>query len=372
MSNTPASAGAVFTKNVIVAESVKLSREHVKDGIIQAIVVNSGNANACTGRQGWEAANQIAQAAAEELGILKENIIVASTGIIGKKFPTAMVVEGLRKKVVPKLSRRKVAGTLTANAILTTDTFAKEGYAGFRIGRKEILMAGIAKGSGMIHPNMGTMLGFIISDLAICPNLVQEALNEVNEKTFNMISVDGDTSTNDMVAVMCNGAAGNPEITKKDKNYELFKKILEDLCRYLAKLIVSDGEGSTKFIEYEVKGAPNEAAARQIARTISDSNLVKTAIFGRDPNWGRIVAAAGRAGIDFNPDNIDLAIGFKEPVQILKGSQPTGFDQTMVKRKMRASQIKIALDLNNGDGEATAWGSDFSYEYVRINAEYST
>jgi glutamate N-acetyltransferase/amino-acid N-acetyltransferase len=202
--------------------------------------------------------------------------------------------------------------------------------------------------------------------------LLREALLEVNEKTFNMISVDGDTSTNDMLAVLCNGAAGNRKITEKNDNYYKFVEKLEELARYLAKLIVSDGEGSTKFIEYEVTGAPDDEGARKIARTISDSNLVKTAVFGRDPNWGRIVAAAGRAGVDFDPDKIDLIIGFKDPVQILEKSQPTDHNRTMVKRKMRASQIKIAINLNSGEGKATAWGSDFSYEYVRINAEYTT
>jgi glutamate N-acetyltransferase/amino-acid N-acetyltransferase len=371
-SSTPASAAAIFTRNLVVAEPVKLSRKHVKDGIIQAIVVNSGNANACTGEKGRQAAEKTAEVAAEELGIKKENVLVASTGIIGEPFPIDKVVDGIKYKVVPKLSNRKIAGTLTSNAILTTDTFAKEGYSNFKIGKKKIMLAGIAKGSGMIHPNMGTMLGFIISDLAISSELLREALLEVNEKTFNMISVDGDTSTNDMLAVLCNGAAGNRKITEKNDNYYKFVEKLEELARYLAKLIVSDGEGSTKFIEYEVTGAPDDEGARKIARTISDSNLVKTAVFGRDPNWGRIVAAAGRAGVDFDPDKIDLIIGFKDPVQILEKSQPTDHNRTMVKRKMRASQIKIAINLNSGEGKATAWGSDFSYEYVRINAEYTT
>ncbi|MDX1641459.1 MAG: bifunctional ornithine acetyltransferase/N-acetylglutamate synthase, partial [Balneolaceae bacterium] len=239
---------------------------------------------------------------------------------------------------------------------------------------KEINMAGIAKGSGMIHPDMGTMLGFIVCDIAISPKLLDEALRTAVDKSFNMITVDGDTSTNDMVSIMCNGEAGNEEITEKDANYDLFLANLEQLCTHLAKLIISDGEGSTKLIEYHTEGAKTEKEARQVVRTVSNSNLVKTAIFGSDPNWGRIIAAAGRSGVDFNPEKVDLYIGadINKMEQVVKAGQPIDGVRKKLKKVMGESTIIINIDLNQGDEKAVGWGSDFSYEYVRINAEYTT
>lgn len=371
VSEKPASAAAVFTQNLVCAEPVKLSREHIKDGKIQAVVVNSGNANACTGKQGWEGAVAMAETVAESLDIPKEHVLVASTGLIGEPFPTEKVLNGIRE-CANKLSDRKLAGSLAANAILTTDTFAKEGFTNFEVDGKKINMAGIAKGSGMIHPNMATMLGFIFSDIAIEPKLLDKALRSAVNKTFNMITVDGDTSTNDMVGILCNGMAGNKLISKENSDYKLFAKNLEELCEHLAKLIVSDGEGSTKLVEYRVENAKTEEDARQIVRTISDSNLVKTAIFGTDPNWGRIFAAAGRAGIQFDPDKVDLYFGSNRNVQILDNGQPTDHSRDAVKEEMTSSTITITLVLNEGDAEAIGWGSDLSYEYVRINAEYTT
>lgn len=370
-SEKPASAAAVFTRNLVCAEPVKLSREHIKDGIIQAIVVNSGNANACTGKKGWEGAVAMAETTAEVLGIPKEYVLVASTGLIGEPFPTEKVVNGIRECAL-KLSDRQLAGSLAANAILTTDTFAKEGYSSFEIGDTKINMAGIAKGSGMIHPDMATMLGFIVCDIAIKPELLKKALGKVVDKTFNMITVDGDTSTNDMVGILCNGMAGNEIIDEEDKRYDLFVEHLEKLCIHLAMLIVSDGEGSTKLIEYRVEGAKTEQDARKIIRTISTSSLVKTAIFGTDPNWGRIFAAAGRAGVEFDPDKVDLYFGKNKGVQILSNGQPTDHGRSELKKEMKSSTVNITLVLNEGDAEAVGWGSDLSYEYVRINAEYTT
>jgi glutamate N-acetyltransferase/amino-acid N-acetyltransferase len=371
-SEFPASAAAVFTRNVVCAEPIKLSREHIKDGKIQALVCNSGNANACTGDQGWEGANAMAEHTAELLELDKEEVLVASTGLIGEPFPTEKVLSGI-DECTNKLSDRKVAGSLAANAILTTDTFAKEGFTDFEIKGTTINMAGIAKGSGMIHPNMGTMLGFITCDIDITPELLDEALREVVDKTFNMITVDGDTSTNDMVSIMCNGKAGNETIESKDQaGYEKFIANLEKLCKHLAKLIVSDGEGSTKLVEYQVSHAQTEADARQMVRTISDSNLVKTAVFGTDPNWGRVLAAAGRSGVDFDPEKVDLYIGANRSVQLLDKGQPTENSRNAVKKEMQSSTINIHVDLNEGTAEATGWGSDLSYEYIRINAEYTT
>ncbi|MEX0944719.1 MAG: bifunctional glutamate N-acetyltransferase/amino-acid acetyltransferase ArgJ [Balneolaceae bacterium] len=372
-SEKPASAAAVFTKNVVCAEPIKLSREHIKNGIAQAFVINSGNANACTGVEGWKGAVAMAETTAKELKIPVESVIVASTGIIGEPFPTEKVLKGIRESV-KKLSDREIAGSLTANAILTTDTFAKEGFTSFSVEGIQINMGGIAKGSGMIHPDMGTMLGFILCDIAITPALLDKALRQAVDKTFNMITVDGDTSTNDMVAIMCNGMAGNPEITKKDANYDLFLSNLEKLCTHLAKLIISDGEGSTKLIEYRTNGAKSEMDARQIVRTISNSNLVKTAIFGSDPNWGRIVAAAGRSGIPFDPEKVDLFMGeeLNKMIPVLEKGQPVADVREKLRKTMTSSTIIILIDLNQGDAEAVGWGSDLSYEYVRINAEYTT
>lgn len=369
-STEPADAAAVFTKNVVVAEPIKISREHIKHGKVQCIVVNSGNANACTGKQGRQGALAMVDAAATALNIPPETVLVASTGLIGAEFPTEKVVKGIKHNI-PKLSSRKIAGSFTANAILTTDTFAKEAYTSFKIGNRDINMAGVAKGSGMIHPNMGTMLAYVCCDVAISQPLLEEALREVVDKTFNMITIDGDTSTNDMAAIICNGTARNNKISRKGKNYNKFKQHLEKICTHLAKLIVSDGEGATKFIEYKVRGTKSNEDARKIVRTMSDSNLIKTAIFGRDPNWGRILAAAGRAGVDFDPGKIDLYIGTKNHVQIVKNGQPCNENKS-IKRKMRANVIRITLDLKQGKKEAIGWGSDLSYEYVRINAEYTT
>lgn len=372
-SEKPASAAAVFTQNVVCAEPVKLSRKHIKKGKAQAIVVNSGNANACTGEEGWKGAVAMAERTAELLDIPVEEVLVASTGLIGEPFPTEKVLKGI-EECVKKLSNREMAGSLTANAILTTDTFAKEGFTDFELEGTTINMAGIAKGSGMIHPNMGTMLGFITCDVAIDSDLLDEALRLAVNKTFNMITVDGDTSTNDMVAIMCNGMAENEPITQKDARYERFYAHLEELCTHLAKLIVSDGEGSTKLVEYRVKQAKSEEDARKIIRTVSDSSLVKTAIFGTDPNWGRIMGAAGRAGVSFDPDQVDLYIGSDNgrSIQILENGRPIKDVRSDVKKEMQASNITVILDLNQGTDEAVGWGPDLSYEYIRINAEYTT
>ena len=372
-SEVPASAAAVFTRNVVCAEPIKLSREHIKNGKAQAFVINSGNANACTGKDGWEGAVAMAERTAEDLNIPKEEVIVASTGLIGEPFPTEKVLSGI-SECVTKLSDRDMAGSLTANAILTTDTFAKEGFLSFEMGGIEIRMGGIAKGSGMIHPNMGTMLAFIVCDISIKPELLDEALRQATDRSFNMITVDGDTSTNDMVAVMCNGKAENPKITEMDANYQLFLNHLEDLCVHLAKLIISDGEGSTKLIEYRTHGAKSEEDARKVVRTVSNSNLVKTAVFGSDPNWGRIIAAAGRSGVDFDPQSMDLFIGVElnKMIPVLQKAQPVEGVREELKKVMTSSTIIIQIDLNQGEESAVGWGSDFSYEYVRINAEYTT
>lgn len=372
-SEVPAHAAAVFTKNSVVAEPVKVSKRHIANGIAQAIVINAGNANAATGEQGREGAEAMAQTMAEELNIDKELVLVASTGVIGKPFPTEDIVEGIRENV-KKLSSKSSAGSFAANAILTTDTFAKEGFLEFSADDYEVNMAGIAKGSGMIHPNMGTMLAFILTDIAIEPKLLNETVKKAVDKSFNMITVDGDTSTNDMVAVLANGLAGNDMIkSKRDKGFIIFRKHLESLMIHLAKMIVSDGEGASKFIEYEVIKAPDEATARKLVRTISDSTLVKTAMYGRDPNWGRVIAAAGNAGVGFDYTKADLWLGDeKRQIKLLGKGVPMEFDTGYMKKLLRDSHLRFTLSLNSGKAKATGWGSDLTTDYVVFNSVYTT
>lgn len=372
-SKVPASAAAVFTQNQVAAAPVNLSREHITNGLAQAIVINAGNANAATGQQGKEGAEAMAQTLAEELNIEKDLVLVASTGIIGVKFPTTEIVNGIRENT-KNLTNRSNAGSFVANAILTTDTFAKEGFVEFEVDGREINMAGIAKGSGMIHPNMATMLAFIITDIAIEPKLLKVLVKETVDKSFNMITVDGDTSTNDMVIVMANGLAQNEIIkSKKDKDYAIFKLHLEEMMIHLAQLIVSDGEGASKFIEYEIVNAPTEEYARIMIRKISDSALVKTAMFGRDPNWGRIISAAGNAGLPFDYEKIDLYIGSdKKKVKVLEQGVPLEFDPYYIKKLLRESHLKIELDLHSGKAKSKGWGTDLTTDYVLFNSVYTT
>ncbi len=371
-SEVPAAAAAVFTRNVVVAEPIKLARRNVADGRAQAFVINAGNANACTGEQGRQGAEAMIATASEALGIDPGLVVVASTGIIGRTFPTEKVCQGI-VTCAAKLSGMRLAGSLAANAILTTDTFPKESYSSFPLDGVECRMGGIAKGSGMIHPDMATMLAYLVTDVAITPALLDQALHEAVADSFNMITVDGDTSTNDMVGVMANGLAENPVIDREGPAYERFRDELKKHCIELAQQIVADGEGATKQIQYTVEGAPSDADARRVARTISDSNLVKTAFFGRDPNWGRIVGAAGRAGVEFVPEKVDLHLGSSKQLhQILAGGQPLPVERRKLKSMMRASFLYVVINLHAGEGKATAWGTDLSYEYVRINAEYST
>ncbi len=368
-----ASAAAVFTQNQVVAEPIKVSRKHIESGMAQVIICNAGNANACTGEQGRQGAESMVEVTANELGIPKEHVLVASTGLIGEPFPTEDVVEGLRKNI-EKLSNDPKAGSFTANAILTTDTFAKEGYVSFIMGETDINIAGISKGSGMIHPNMATMLAFVVTDVHITPKMLDRATRYAVDRTFNMITVDGDTSTNDMVAVMANGLAGNPLIeTETDPNFELFQRHLMEMMTHLAKLIVSDGEGASKFVEYQVKGADTEEHARKLIRGISDSALVKTAMFGRDPNWGRIVCAAGNSDAPFQYETTDLSIGTdQEQVQVLRQGKPCDFDRNVIKRLLRESHIVVQLDLHQGEAEAVGWGTDLTTDYVMFNSVYTT
>jgi glutamate N-acetyltransferase/amino-acid N-acetyltransferase len=371
VSQEPASAAGVFTKNKVIAAPVKVTKDNIRDGTAQAIVITSGNANACTGKKGLYAAETVAATLSNELKIPKESVLVSATGVIGEPYPIDKVIKGI-KKHVRNLSKRNIAGTMTANAIMTTDTFQKETYLSFRLGKTKVNMAGIAKGAGMIHPDMATMLAFIVCDAEIDPSLLQESLNCAVDKTFNMISIDGDTSTNDMVLVLSNGLAGNKRIKEKNQDYKKFSYNLKLLCRILAKSIVSDGEGATKFIEYKVVNAASQRDAIKIVRTISNSNLIRTALFGRDPNWGRIIAAVGRAGVDVDPDKIDISIGSKRLILVAKDGGVVEFNKRQLKQMLKSSRLKVQVDLNGGQASAMGWGTDLSYEYIRINAEYTT
>ena len=372
-SEQPAHAAATFTQNDVVAEPVKLSKKHIHDNLAQVIVINAGNANAATGEQGYRGAEAMARTAAEALDIDQEMVLVASTGLIGEPFPTEDIVEGIKVNI-PKLSNDPKAGSFAANAILTTDTFAKEGHISFEMDGKEVNIAGIAKGSGMIHPNMATMLAFVVTDAAIDKQLLDKTFKKAVDRSFNMITVDGDTSTNDMAAVLANGMAGNKEIkSEDDPHFAVFEEHLVEMMMHLAKLIISDAEGASKFVEYRITHAESYETARKIARAVSDSLLVKTAMFGRDPNWGRIIMAAGNAGAHFKADQVDLFIGNqKELVQVLDKGMPMDFNKNLIKKLLRESHIRVHLSLNSGEEEATAWGSDITTDYVMFNSVYTT
>jgi len=374
-SEVPAKVSATFTQNLVCAAPITLSKKHLEESknTSQAIVVNSGNANAVTGKQGDEGALKMAQTTAEELGIDVNQVIVASTGIIGREFPTEEVVTGIKENI-KNLSENSRAGSFAANAILTTDTFAKEGYVEFEIDGNTINIAGIAKGSGMVHPNMATMLAFTFTDLNIDQKLLDKAFKEAVDDSFNMITVDGDTSTNDMASIMATGLAGNEMITSaSDPNYKIFKEKLDELMVYLAKLIISDGEGASKFIEYRLSGAKTNKDARQIIRTVSDSSLVKTAMFGRDPNWGRVLAAMGRSGVKFDVNKVDLFLGNDtELVQMLDQGMPIDFDMNLVKRILKKSEIIIQMKMKEGRASSVGWGTDLTNDYVMFNSMYST
>ena len=372
-SEVPAAAAGTLTQNKVRAEPIKITEKNLANNRAQVIICNAGNANACTGDQGREGAEAMVRTTAEALGIPEEDVIVASTGIIGVEFPTEDVVEGLKVNI-PKLSGEIKAGSFVANAILTTDTFAKEGFIDFEYEGVTVNMGGVAKGSGMIHPNMATMLAFVVTDFNIDEKLLQEAVSYCVDRSFNMITVDGDTSTNDMVAVLANGLAGNRKVNSKDDpGYEVFLEKLLEMLTHLSKLIVSDGEGASKFIEYKVTKARSEAIARTFVRAISDSTLVKTAMFGRDPNWGRIVAAAGNAGVPFNYKKVNLFIGDQRHlVQVLDKGNPVEFEKSYMKKLLRESHIRVHMELNTGEEEGIGWGSDLTTDYVMFNSVYTT
>lgn len=364
VSEVPASVAGVYTTNKVIAAPLIVTRQSVKKAKkVKAIVVNSGVANSCTGVQGMEDAYTMQKWTAEKLGVGPDLVGVASTGVIGDLLPMDTLKTGLSKLVVNGNSDD------FSKAILTTDTMVKTVAVTEKFGRDEVTMAGVAKGSGMIHPNMATMLAFITCDANISSETLQLALSQNVETTFNQITVDGDTSTNDMVLVMSNGCTLNKEILPNTPEFDKFSAMLNYVMQELAKMIAKDGEGASKLIEVNVKNAPNALDARMMAKSVVGSSLVKTAIFGEDPNWGRILAAVGYAGVDVPVDNIDIYLG---DVPVMLKSSPVEFEAEEMQDVMHEDEITITVDLHAGEAQGKAWGCDLSYDYVKINALYRT
>ncbi len=389
VSDVDAVAAGVFTTNIVQAPCIVSNQTHLQDGLARAIVVNSGNANACNGEQGWADAVAMVNHAADALGLPHRRVLSASTGVIGTKLPIEKIAAGI-PSAVAKLHGETCDDA--AQAIMTTDTFLKQVAVEFPLeGGTTARLGAIAKGSGMIAPNMATMLGFLTTDIAIEQPVLQEMLRRVCWYTFNSVTVDGDTSTNDMVLALANGLAGNDPIDSLESpDARAFEKALYSVCLYLAKEIARDGEGATKLVEVTVQNVavpdrlrqtyaasglemtPEQRAGfpRSVAKTIANSPLVKTALFGNDPNWGRILAATGRAGIAFDPERVEIALA---GTTVYRNGMPTGFNGYVVSEAMKAKEVQILVDFHQPSGEtATVWTCDFSYDYVKINAEYHT
>src|SRR6266852_2721784 len=369
-SDVPASAAAVFTQNLVVAAPVLISKKHLRasKGRMRAAVVNAGNANCATGAAGHAAAERTVAETAKRLGCAPSEIMVCSTGVIGVPLAVEKILRAL-----PKLARNRRASARSfaelSLAICTTDTRPKTASATFKMSGKRIHVVGCAKGAGMIHPNMATTLAFIVTDAAIFPSLLQRTLRDVVSRTFNSISVDGDTSTNDTLLVLANGAAGAQAIANGSKAHRQFSAALEDVCGSLARQIVADGEGAQRVIEIEVRGAKTESGARKIAETIATSPLVKTAFAGADPNWGRVFAAAGRAGVKFDPSLVEITMA---GIKVLRKGQPLDFNERAASNRLLAEHVPIVVDLHAGKSRARYWTCDFTAEYVRVNASYRT
>ncbi|CAH1192807.1 Arginine biosynthesis bifunctional protein ArgJ [Paenibacillus plantiphilus] len=365
----PAAAAGVYTTNVFQAAPIQVTRESIgAGGVLRAVIVNSGNANACTGKQGDADAYEMRSGFAEALGVAPEHVAVASTGVIGELLKMDCVRSGIAE-LPAKLSTSYGAADDFCQAILTTDLVKKEVCVSVTIDGQTVHIAGASKGSGMIHPNMATMLGFVTTDAAIGSEALHKLLRQATDLTFNMITVDGDTSTNDMLVAMASGLAGNSELTESHPDWAAFAAALRYVCEVLAKAIARDGEGATKLVEVQVRGAESDEAAQAIAKTVIGSSLVKSAVFGADANWGRIIAAVGRAGQPVNPETVDIRLG---DIVTLEQSRPVVFDEDAALEYLKGDTVVIGVDLHMGAGKATAWGCDLTYDYVRINAAYRT
>ncbi|PFU46538.1 bifunctional ornithine acetyltransferase/N-acetylglutamate synthase [Bacillus cereus] len=363
----PASCAAVYTTNQIQAAPLQVTKDSIAaEGKLQAIIVNSGNANACTGMQGLQDAYEMRTLGAEHFGVKETYVAVASTGVIGVPLPMDIIRKGISTLTPAKAVSEAHS---FSEAILTTDLITKETCYEMIIDGKKVTIAGVAKGSGMIHPNMATMLSFITTDINIEHDVLQIALSQVTNHTFNQITVDGDTSTNDMVIVMASGLSETKTMNMEHKDWETFVFALQKVCEDLAKKIAQDGEGATKLIEVNVQGAKTNEEAKKIAKQIVGSSLVKTAIYGEDPNWGRIISSIGQSEVEINPNTIDITL---QSIAVLKNSEPQMFSEEEMKKKLQEHEIIIDVYLHLGEENGSAWGCDLSYEYVKINACYRT
>lgn len=372
-SEVPANVACVFTTNVMKAAPIIWNQQVVaQSGKIHGIVINSGNANSCTGEQGLVNTEVMAKTYAACMGVDAKEILVCSTGVIGVQLPMEIITKGIISTSA-SMEHSPLAGQLAAEAIMTTDTYTKQISVVFEVDGKKVVLGAMAKGSGMIHPNMATMLSFITTDLNIAPHLLEKALKESTCDTYNMISVDGDTSTNDMVAIMANGLAGNTMIESEDDGYFAFCSALKTVNTHMAKVIVQDGEGATKFLEAQVANATSVDDARLLARSIVSSSLVKTAFFGEDANWGRIICAMGYSGAKFDPATVSISLKSAGGViNLLSGGEPVCVNEILAKQILAEKSIIIEVDMKSGESSATAWGCDLSYDYVRINGSYRT
>lgn len=363
----PASSAAVYTLNQVIASPLTVTKESLAhEGKLQAVIVNSGNANACNGKQGMIDAKAMRMETAKLFSIQEHHVAVASTGVIGEKMPMQKIIPGIQS-LKPESSA--YAAKQFNEAILTTDTREKSTCYETYIDGNKVTMAGSAKGSGMIAPNMATMLGFITTDANITSEYLQIALSEVTNETFNRITVDGDTSTNDMVITMASGLANHVPLTPSHDDWGTFIQLLKNVCEDLSKMIAADGEGATKLIEVNVEGALSDQDAGKVAKAIVGSSLVKTMVYGADPNWGRVMMAIGKSGISINPDTIDISLGTHT---LLKNSEPTDFSEEVIEKYLNHEKVDIHVNLNIGEGQGKAWGCDLTYDYVKINASYRT
>lgn len=370
-SEVPCAAAGTFTTNVVKAAPVKWDQNIVYHyPTAQAVVVNSGVANACTGEEGYGYCRETAQKAAELLGISETEVLVASTGVIGQQIPIDTIKAGI-ETMKPLLSPAKEAGTMAAEAIMTTDTVKKEAAVQIVLGGKTVTIGGMCKGAGMIHPNMCTMLSFVTTDAAISREMLQKALSADVKDTYNMISVDGDTSTNDTVLLLANGMAGNPEITEENEDYKAFAEALNYINTTLAKKMAGDGEGATALFEVKVVGAASKEQAVTLSKSIITSNLTKAAIYGHDANWGRILCAMGYSGVQFEPEKVDLYFeSAAGKLKIIENGVSTGYSEEEATRILSEKAVTAIADVKMGDAAATAWGCDLTHEYVTINADY--
>ena len=368
-SETKASAAAVYTTNLVKGAPLIVTKQHIEDGYAQAIICNSGNANTCNAN-GIEIAEGMSLLLAQALGIAQTDVVVASTGVIGQPLSLDPISAGI-PELVKTLSAK--GSNDAAEGIMTTDTIKKEIAVEFTIAGKTCKIGGIAKGSGMIHPNMATMLVFITTDCAISPKMLQKALSSDIKNTFNMISVDGDTSTNDMVTVLANGMANNDEITSEGEDFDAFMKALNTVNIYLCRAIAADGEGATKLLECKVSGAKDEATAKTVAKSVICSSLFKAAMFGADANWGRVLCAIGYSGADVDVNKVDVCfVSAKGSIEVCRNGAGVDFSEELAKEILLEKEIEIMITLNDGDACATAWGCDLTYDYVKINGDYRT